>query len=136
MSAWLARITCGTAPLATCALVLAAACTSVSGEARDPASGAGTDRPGVAVYALSRGTGVPAATRAALERARVLLEEERRAGVVLSLERTRIGLEGETRLCAECKDTASAKALFARLREVTAGVELLNVTMEPCRRGR
>jgi hypothetical protein len=114
------------------ALLLVAACASVPGEARSPTSAGNSDRPGVAVYALSRGTGVPAATRAALERARALLEEERRKGVARSVERSRIGLEGETRLCAEFNDAASAQAVFNRLRKLTAGVDLLNVTMEPC----
>ncbi len=86
----------------------------------------------VAVYALSRGKGVPDATRAAFGKVRDLLEPLRREGHVTRLEETRIGLEGETRLCAEFKDTGAARDAIERIRKIASGVELLNVVEEPC----
>jgi hypothetical protein len=103
------------------------------------ACAAGTEPPaepqshGVAVYALSRGAGVPDATRAAYQRAREILEEDKRSGAVISIEEARIGLEGEQRLCAQFKERAAADIALERLRAVSAGIELLNVKEEPCR---
>src|SRR5512147_401564 len=74
----------------------------------EPSSGA-APAAGVAVYALSRGKGVPEPTRAALRRASNLLEDLRGQGRVLRLEETRIGLEGETRVCAEFADPETAR---------------------------
>ena len=88
----------------------------------------------VAVYALSRGTGVPDATRSALERVRSLFEAAKSDGRVLRIEKTRIGLEGESRLCAEPRDTLAAQNLLAQVRQAVEGVELLNVVEEPCSR--
>jgi hypothetical protein len=89
---------------------------------------------GVAVYALSRGRGVPEATRAAWQAVRTLLEDAHRRGLVTRLEQTRIGLEGEVRLCAEFSDPERAQELLRRAREIGGGVELLNIVEEPCSR--
>ena len=89
---------------------------------------------GVAVFALSRGAGVPEATRAALERARALFEAARSEGRVLRIEETRIGLEGETRLCAVARDPEAAEDLMAQLKSTAEGAELFNVVAEPCSR--
>lgn len=85
-----------------------------------------------AVYALSRGKGVPARTRAVFQEAGRMLEDVKRRGRVMQLEQTRIGLEGETRLCAEFADAATARDLYERIRRLAEGVELLNVVLEPC----
>jgi hypothetical protein len=86
---------------------------------------------GVTVYALSKGRGLPDATRAALNRARELLRARQADGTVTHLEDKRIGLEGETRLCAELT-AAGAGAVLAELRQLAEGVELLTVKEEPC----
>lgn len=90
--------------------------------------------PGVAVFALSRGAGVPEATRGALERVRALFEVARSEGRVLRIEETRIGLEGETRLCAVPRDVQAAESLLAQARRTAEGVPLFDVVAEPCSR--
>ena len=85
-----------------------------------------------ALYALSRGKGVPEATRDAFEKANAYLEESRQSGEVLSLRKTRIGLEGETRLCVQAKDAAAARALQEEVRAIARDVELFNIVEEPC----
>jgi hypothetical protein len=86
----------------------------------------------VAVYALSRGNGMPDATRAALQRARGVLEEARQRGAVRRIDEQRIGLEGETRLCAEIAEQSVANALLDDLEHATGGVDLINLAAEPC----
>ena len=85
-----------------------------------------------AVYALSRGKGVPEPTRGALRKAHTLLVGAQQRGEVIRLKETRIGLEGETRLCVEAKDVAAARALVLELRAMAEKVELFNVVVEPC----
>ena len=85
-----------------------------------------------ALYALSRGKGVPEPTRDVFENANAYLEESRQRGEVLSLRKTRIGLEGETRLCVQAKDAAAARALQQEVRSIAGDVELFNVVEEPC----
>ncbi len=85
-----------------------------------------------ALYALSRGKGVPAATRGALEEATAVLEDARQRGDVLAITGTRIGLEGETRLCVQARDAAVARDLQRKVRAITDNVELLNIVDEPC----
>lgn len=85
-----------------------------------------------AVYALSRGRGVPDATRTAWQSLWEMLEAARGDGAVATLQQTRIGLEGEVRLCAEFSDARRAREMLARAREVATRVELLNVVEEPC----
>lgn len=89
---------------------------------------------GVAVYVLSRGQGVPEATRAARDQARALLrklQEEKRA---LAVEETPMGLEGERRLCATFANAGDAADAAEKLRAIGREVELFNVVMEPCAR--
>lgn len=92
------------------------------------------DKPGAefALYALSRGKGVPEATRDAFDKANTFLEQSRQRGDVLSLTKTRIGLEGETRLCVQAKDAAAARALQEQVWSIVGDVELFNVVEEPC----
>lgn len=111
LGAWTATAGCGTTPEAPRA---------------SPAS--------FAVYALSRGRGVPQATRTAWQAVWEMLEKARREGTVLQLQQTRIGLEGEVRLCAEFADSRRAQEMLARAREMTTGVDLLNVVEESCSR--
>jgi hypothetical protein len=115
---------CGRALPGLLAVVVLLACT-----ARVDATGTST---GIAVYALSRGAGVPRETRDALRRARELFEQDRRLQSVRRIETSRIGIEGETRICAQFSDHAAQQAALARLRAMLAGVDLLNVVEEPC----
>jgi hypothetical protein len=86
------------------------------------------------VYTLSRAKGVPEAAREALGKVRDLVEADRKRGVAVKMETTRLGLEGETRLCAEYEDAAAAAKALERARSLARGVELMNVVVEPCAR--
>src|SRR5262245_49743460 len=88
----------------------------------------------VAVYALSRGQGVPEAVRAACDAARAELQRMRSDGRALAFEETRIGIEGERRLCARFPTREEAERAAERLRALGKGVELFNVVVEPCAR--
>jgi hypothetical protein len=90
--------------------------------------------PGVAVYALSRGAGVPEAARAALARVRALFEAGRSDGSVLRIEEARLGIEGESRLCAVPRDAAAGERLLAEARRAARDAPLFNVALEPCSR--
>ena len=115
--------------------ILALAALSPSGEAsgvKDETRAMEKSTTEFAVYALSRGKGVPEPTRGALRKARTLLERAKQRGEVIRLKETRIGLEGETRLCVEAKDVAAARALLRDLRAIAENIELFNVVVEPC----
>lgn len=81
---------------------------------------------------LSRGKGVPDDTRAAYKDIRALLEQQRAAYAVTDLRTQRIGLEGETRLCAEFRSEKDAQAALAEVRKRAAGVDLLEISEAPC----
>jgi len=85
-----------------------------------------------AVYALSRGAGVPSEARRALEEVQDRIDEDRREGVVVQTRGTRIGLEGETRLCVEYEDPEPARRALARARDIVKDVDLVNLVVEPC----
>ena len=87
-----------------------------------------------ALYALSRAKGVPPEAREVLRRVRALLESDRKRGVAVKIETTTLGLEGETRLCAEYEDSGAAEKALARARDLAKGVDLLNLVVEPCGR--
>lgn len=113
------------------ALAALSACGETS-KAKDETRAAETSTAEFALYALSRGKGVPEPTRGAFQRAHTLLEGAKKRGEVKWLKETRIGLEGETRLCVEAKDVAAARTLLRELRVIAENVELFNVVVEPC----
>ena len=84
------------------------------------------------VTVLSRGKGVPREARDALAGVSKLLEEDRARGVAVTWQSTRIGLEGETRLCARYEDASVAADAYARARALVRGIDLVNVAAEPC----
>ncbi len=86
----------------------------------------------VSVYALSRGKGVPDEARQVLEHARQMLKVEQEKGEVNRVVDQRIGLEGETRVCAEFQDDDIAERFFEALHRLSNGVDLLNVKKEAC----
>lgn len=81
---------------------------------------------------LSRGKGVPDEARAAYQDARAVLERRRDAGIVTEMRTQRIGLEGETRLCAEFRSEQDARAALAEIQKRTAGADLLDAEIAPC----
>lgn len=95
------------------------------------------DRPtvatsGCALYALSRGKGVPDAARNRYEAAREQIKRAQADGLVSRFEESRFGLEGEMCLCVEFADAQEAEDLIRRLRSMVDGVDLLNLIEEPC----
>ena len=79
------------------------------------------------IYALSRGKGVPGEARQVLEHAREVLQEGQAQGQVTRLVDRRIGLEGETRVCAEFSDEQVAARFFDQLHRFSLGVDLVNL---------
>lgn len=99
---------------------------------RSPSPGAEA-APAITVYILSKGRGVPEPTREVYRKIRASLEQQQAKGGVTALTTRRLGLEGETRLCAQFRDAAQAEAALEEIRKLAADVELLNVVQEPCR---
>ena len=83
-------------------------------------------------YALSRGKGVPEEAKYVLEQSRYVLKKAQEKGEVMRVVDRRIGLEGETRLCAEFSDERIAEKFFNQLHRLSLGVDLLNVKKETC----
>lgn len=97
-----------------------------------PAQAGGPQPTALTVTMLSRGKGVPEATRAAYNEVRALLEPQRGAYAGTGLRTQRIGLEGEARLCAEFDNPQDAQAALDAIRKRVAGVDLLDVSDTPC----
>jgi hypothetical protein len=86
----------------------------------------------IAVYALSRGTGVPDEARQALRAARALFAKWGAEGRVLDLVDIPIGLEGDTRLCARFATPVDATSALEELDVLGRDVDLFQVKAEPC----
>ncbi len=84
------------------------------------------------VYALSRGKGVPEQARLVLDQARQVLKVGQDQGKVKRLVDRRIGLEGETQLCAEFSDAQAADRFFNELHHFSRGVDLVDMKKESC----
>lgn len=85
-----------------------------------------------AVYTLSRGTGVPAEARQALEQVTNVVESDRKRGVRVTVETTRLGLEGEQRMCVEYQNSRDGARAWERASAIVKGVDLVNLVAEPC----
>jgi hypothetical protein len=85
-----------------------------------------------AVYTLSRAKGVPPEAREAQLKVQKLAEADRDRGLSVSIETTRIGIEGERRLCVAYQDPQHGARALARARVVVKGVDLINLVVEPC----
>ncbi|HYC62058.1 MAG TPA: hypothetical protein VEK79_21075 [Thermoanaerobaculia bacterium] len=88
--------------------------------------------PSFAVYALSRGKGVPAEAREALRRVAELAEEQQRRGVKVKITTTRMGIEGETRVCVAYEDPNEGARAYDRAKNIVKNVDLVNLTIESC----
>lgn len=85
----------------------------------------------ITITALSRGRGVPTATRDMFRQLRQQLETEHTEAIThLSVER--IGLEGEMRLCVQFRQRDQVNAALARLNQQAGEVELLEISATPC----
>jgi hypothetical protein len=109
----------------------AAGCTGPDGE--QPTASQSTFS-SFALYALSRGKGVPDDARKALGEARAVLEDDRKGGAVMVIHEERIGIEGETRICVEYADPESARTAHQRISKLFEGTDLVNLVVEPCQR--
>lgn len=119
--------------LAIVAVGASPACSQLSETARQEVDEEATEPiESFAVYALSRGQGVPEEARDALKRIEELVEADRERGAEVSTQRERIGIEGETRFCAAYQDSEAATATFRRAEELIEGVDLINLVAEPC----
>lgn len=86
----------------------------------------------IAFYALSRGTGVPEATMKALNKVRTRFTELHDQGEVSRVIENRIGIEGETRICAEFITESVVQREWANLKEMVKELDLANIKKELC----
>lgn len=84
------------------------------------------------IYALSRGSGVPPAAREAQQKVQALVESDRSKGVEVNVQATRLGLEGERKLCVTYANAQDAARALEQVRAMVQGVDLVNVVVEPC----
>ena len=85
---------------------------------------------------LSRGSGVPAATRTVFRSMLEQLEQLRADGQVVSVTNDRIGLEGESRLCIVFSGRAALDAVTRQFEALAEGVDLLQVKQSSCQQSR
>lgn len=88
--------------------------------------------PSISVYALSRGKGVPDQAQEVLTQTRMLLKSAQERGEVRRVTEQRIGIEGETRLCAEFSHSESAQTIIDQIQRLSQDVDLINLKVEPC----
>ncbi len=118
---------------AACALALSSAAIAAAGQEKRPAEPRPPfDGTAFAVFALSRGKGVPEAARDALREVGEVAEADTRRGVRVQTRRTRIGLEGETKLCVEYESAADARRAFEQAERIVKDVDLVNLVPGPC----
>jgi hypothetical protein len=115
------------------ALLLIGAATACAGNSvAERPSVASSEPRSFALYALSRGKGVPEGARAVLAGAETVIADLQARGERITVTKERIGLEGETRLCATFADERLAEEALERVRRLVSGVDLVNLTEEPC----
>jgi hypothetical protein len=85
-----------------------------------------------AFYALSRGKGLSEEGRKVLEDFRELLRGMKAEGQVVEVSDSRIGLEGETRICAKFASSDLAAKVWMQMRRLSAGVDLVQLKAEKC----
>jgi hypothetical protein len=85
-----------------------------------------------AVYAVSRGKGVPEEASEALRRVVALAEEDQRRGVKVTVTKTRIGIEGEMRACLSYEEEQEGARACERARAIVKNVDLVNLAVERC----
>ena len=85
-----------------------------------------------ALYALSRGKGVPESAQEAIQQTREILHKAEQQGKILRIVQTRIGLEGETRLCVEFSDEKIARDFYTQIHQLINNVDLVNLVVEKC----
>ncbi len=84
------------------------------------------------IYVLSRGKGVPDTAWQVLKDIRRYFLSQQASGFTTRVHETIIGLEGERRICAEFIDEIAGRKAWIRAEAIVAGVELVNLRVEPC----
>jgi hypothetical protein len=84
------------------------------------------------VLALSRGGGVPESAWQAFVRVREMLAYQRSRGIEVRMSETRIGLEGERRLCAEFAEPKAAREAWNQANAIVGGLDLIRLEARPC----
>ena len=85
-----------------------------------------------ALYVLSRGNGVSQGGRKALADFRKLLRSMQAKGEVLEVLDARIGIEGETRVCARFASAEHAAKAWTVMQRSFTGVDLVQLKAEKC----
>ncbi len=85
-----------------------------------------------AVYILSRGKGVPEEARSFFDSIYKELVALEQSGIVVSLKKERIGLEGEKKLCVEFTDSKNARMMFKKIHPPALEIDLFNIVSESC----
>ena len=75
---------------------------------------------------------MPVAAREAQRNVEALVAADRERGVSVSIEATRIGIEGERRVCVSYEDSEEGARALERVRALVAGIDLLNLVDGPC----
>ena len=86
---------------------------------------------GFSIVILSRGQGVPALAKDKLKQIESLLKPYDDRGK-LKVSKSRIGLEGETKVCVAVSDSNLANQMLSQTQAIAKGVDLMNVEAEPC----
>lgn len=86
-----------------------------------------------AVYMLSYGNEVPDSTYEAFLKIEKLISDSQKIITGITFSKTVIGLEGETKICAEFTDYLTAEMLLVQARNLAKDVKLLNIAIEPCK---
>ena len=85
-----------------------------------------------ALYVLSRGNGVSEGGRKALADFRKLLGSMQAKGEVVEVSDTRIGIEGETRMCARFASAESAAKAWMDMQRSLTDADLVQLKAEKC----
>ncbi len=87
-----------------------------------------------AIYALSKGGGVPRSANDAFQSAKSLLTSLQSKKLIHRLVESRFGLEGERKVCAAFRDSRAAEVAWQDICGKFQGILLLNIVAESCER--
>ena len=85
-----------------------------------------------ALYALSRGAGLSESGQRAIADFRELLRNMKAEGNVIEISDTRIGIEGETRICARFTSPEIAGKVWMQMRRSLVAADLVQLKPEKC----
>ena len=85
-----------------------------------------------ALYVLSRGRGITESGQKAIADFRELLRNMKAEGLVVDVSDTRIGLEGETRICARFASPELAGKVWSQMSRSLVDAELVQLKAEKC----